>query len=95
MRVIFSASIIFSLYKAVITVRVFGKFNFLVTMIGSVITEVFDFGIIFIIFLGFFAEVNHILKVDVSGYGRTPEFFAHFISMLRCSMGDFAQIDMF
>ena len=90
MRVVFSASIVFSLVKGVYTVRVFGSLNFLVTMIGSVIREVTDFMIIFIIFLGFFAEINHILQVDVTSYGRTPRFFSHFLSMLRCSMGDFS-----
>ena len=61
MRVVLSASVVFALVKGVYTVRVFGSLNFLVTMIGSVITEVFDFMIIFIIFLGFFAVVNRLL----------------------------------
>ena len=61
MRVVFSASVMFALVKGVYTIRVFGSLNFLVTMIGSVITEVFDFMIIFSIFLGFFAVVNRIL----------------------------------
>jgi len=63
-------------------------------MISAVINEVRWFMVLFGIILTFFAECNHLLGVDVVPYGRTPRLIAHFMAMLRCSMGDFSPLDM-
>ena len=51
--------------------------------------------LLFAIFLLFFAECNQLLGVDRVPYGRTPPILSHFLAMLRCSLGDFAPIDMY
>ena len=95
MRIIFSLSVLMSLVKVVYLIRVFKHLNFLATMLVSVCNEVIFFFILFTIFLLTFAECFHIMKVDVSAYGRTHPLVSHFIATLRSSMGDFAMIDPF
>ena len=49
--------------------------------------------LLFSIFLLTFAQCTMLMQVDITAYGRTPSLMAHFISMLRCAMGDFSLID--
>jgi hypothetical protein len=62
-------------------------------MLITVCNEVIFFMVLFSIFLLTFAECNHVLLVDISAYGRTRPLLSHFITMLRCAMGDFSLID--
>jgi len=93
MKIMFSISILLCLFKIVYLVRVFRNLNFLVTMLMTVIVEIYSFMVLFMIFLLAFAECYHILLVDISAYGRTPELAAHALATLRMSMGDFALLD--
>ena len=81
------------LVKIVYLIRVFKQLNFLVTMIITVCKNIVFFMILFSIFLLTFAQCTMLMQVDISAYGRTPSLMAHFIAMLRCSMGDFSLID--
>ena len=93
MKIMFSVSVILCLIKIVYLVRVFRNLNFLVTMVCTVIVEIYSFMVLYMIFLLAFAECYHILLVDISAYGRTPELAAHALATLRMSMGDFALLD--
>ena len=93
MKILFSFSVMMSLIKFVYLVRVFTNLNFLVTMLMTVCSEVGFFMLLFSIFLLCFAECNHIMNVDIEAYGRLPPLVSHFISVLRCAMGDFSVID--
>jgi hypothetical protein len=93
MRILFCLSVLMSLVKIVYLVRVFKSLNFLVTMLEYVINEVVYFMMLFGFFLLTFAECNHIVDVDVTPYGRIPGLIAHFITILRVSMGDFSLLD--
>ena len=62
-------------------------------MLITVCNEVIFFMVLFGIFLLTFAECNHVLLVDIGAYGRTRPLLAHFITILRCAMGDFSLID--
>jgi hypothetical protein len=93
LRIIFCLSILMSLVKIVYLVRVFKSLNFLVTMLSHVVHEVTTFMMLFGIFILTFAECNAIVQVDIASYGRLPGIIAHFIDVLRCSMGDFHVID--
>ena len=95
LKILLSFSIMMCLVKLIYLVRVFSALNFLVTMLINVCKEVFYFIILFTIFVLTFAEMNHIMEVNVSMYGRIPSLSAHFIAILRASMGDFAIIDPF
>lgn len=95
LKILLSFSIMLSLVKLVYLVRVFSAMNFLVIMLINVCKEVFSFMILFIIFVLTFAEMNHILEVDITLYGRIPPITAHFTNILRGAMGDFAIIDPF
>jgi hypothetical protein len=94
MRIIFVASIMLSLSKVIYLVRVFKQLNFLVKMLSYVLIDIVYFMVLFCCFLVTFAECNHIVRVDVSGYGRVPEFYAHIFNIIRCASGDFASINM-
>ena len=95
LKILLSFSIMMSLIKLVYLLRVFSALNFLVTMLINVCKEVFYFIILFTIFVLTFAEMNHIMEVDISFYGRIPPISAHFIAVLRGAMGDFSVIDPF
>jgi hypothetical protein len=92
-RMLFCTSLLMCLSKVVYLVRVFRNLNFLVTMISTVVSECVDFMIVFGVFLIAFAEMNHVLEVDIGTYGRVPPLIAHFFNALRTSMGDFATLD--
>jgi len=62
-------------------------------MISTVIEEIIDFTILFVIFLFAFAEMNNVLNVDITTYGRVTPIIAHMLNALRTSMGDFATLD--
>lgn len=94
-RMLFCTSLLLCLSKVVYLVRVFRNLNFLVTMISTVIEEIVDFTILFGIFLFAFAEMNHVLDVDITTYGRVPPIMAHVFNALRTAMGDFATLDPF
>ena len=85
----------FSLIKVLYLLRVFKQLNFLVTMVITVVNEVIYFMLLFSVFLLTFAQCNHIIQVDVSAYGRTPDILAHFFGVLRIAMGDQANVDPF
>ena len=93
MRILFSQSVLMCLVKIVYLIRVFKQLNFLVTMIITVCKNIVFFMILFSIFLLTFAQCTMLMQVDISAYGRIPSLMAHFIAMLRCSMGDFSLID--
>ena len=76
LRMLWCFSVMFSLIKILYLVRVFKQLNFLVTMVITVVNEVFYFMLLFSVFLLTFAECNHILQVDTSSYGRTPDLIA-------------------
>ena len=92
-RMLFCTSLLLCLSKVVYLVRVFRNLNFLVTMISTVIEEIVDFTILFAIFLFAFAEMNHVLDVDITTYGRVRPIIAHVLNALRTAMGDFATLD--
>lgn len=95
LRVVWVISLILTLIKILVVITVFPQFNFLVIMITTVIKEVINFMVLFLIFCIIFAECYHICNIDASGYGRSPELLSHFISTLRGSLGDFAMLDIF
>lgn len=92
-KMLFCTSLLLCLSKVVYLVRVFRNLNFLVTMISTVIEEIVDFTVLFVIFLFAFAEMNHVLDVDITTYGRVRPIVAHFLNALRTAMGDFATLD--
>lgn len=92
-RILFCCSILMCLSKVIYLVRVFRNLNFLVTMISTVVRESFDFMLLFSVFLVAFAEMNHVLEVDIGTYGRVPPLIAHIFNALRTAMGDFATLD--
>lgn len=95
LRIIWTFSLMMTLIKILIIIQVFPQLNFLVIMFYTVIKEIVNFMILFLIFCMIFAECYHIVNVDTSSYGRTPDLLSHFISTLRGSMGDFAMLDIF
>jgi len=62
-------------------------------MLITVVNEIMFFILLFSIFVLTFAQCNHIVGVDITGYGRVPELGANFLAVLRCSMGDFSLIN--
>ena len=64
-------------------------------MLITVVNEIVFFFVLFSIFLLTFAECFNLLEVDMGTYGRMPRLMSHIISVLRCSMGDFALIDSY
>lgn len=94
MRILFVFSVMLCLSKVVYLVRVFKQLNFLVKMLSFVLNDIVDFMVLFFCILITFAECNHIVKVDISGYGRLPEVWAHLFNIIRCATGDFASINM-
>jgi len=61
LRILWCFSVMFSLIKILYLVRVFKQLNFLVTMVITVVNEIFYFILLFSVFLLTFAECNHIL----------------------------------
>jgi len=95
LRILWIISLQLCLVKLVYLVRVFKQLNFLVTMLITVVNEISYFMLLFLIFCIIYAECQHILHIDVSFYGRTPNLLGHFVNTIRGSVGDFAMIDMF
>ena len=93
-RIVVSFSLILTLAKVVYLIRVFKQLNFLVTMLITVVNDIFYFMILFSMFLLTFSMSFEVLEVDMSAYGRTPTLMSYFISVLRCAMGDFSIIHM-
>ena len=92
--IVLALSVLFTLIKVVYLIRVFRQLNFLVTMFITVVKEIYYFMILFLIFALTFAEMYHLMQVDVTPYGRTPKLFSYIITVIRCAMGDFSLIDM-
>jgi len=95
MQILFALSTLLTLVKVVYLIRVFRQLNFLVTMFITVVHEIQHFMILFIIFIITFAEAFHVVRIDITPYGRINESLALVIAVLRCAMGDFAMVDMY
>ena len=48
--------------------------------------------VLFLLYVIIFGQCFSVLGVDISSYGRVPELFSNYITVLRIAFGDFALI---
>lgn len=94
-RIIYATAVLFTLLKFVYLVRVFRHLNFLMTLFNTVVKDVLQFLILYTFFVLTFAQSFSTLNVDQSSYGRVPALFANFVSVFRCSIGEFSILHPF
>jgi hypothetical protein len=91
-RIMFVCSLMFALIKVLFLIRIFKSFSFLVMMTIQVILDVQAFLLLFMFFVVIFAACYRVVDVDVSNFGRLPDWISSIIVTLKSAMGDFGLI---